>query len=172
MKALFEEKQKFTQWWLWLIVGSATLVVLVIFLEGVYKQLIVGEPWGEHPLSDDALITLSILAVTAMVLTLIAFFNTVLEIVVDRGSIKYRYFPLIRQWKRIEREEIQNFEARTFYLSGYGVKRDLRGNRSITIKGHRAVALTMQNGKTLMLGTQQPEEFLSALRKMKNSRVE
>jgi hypothetical protein len=45
---LFSERQRFTQWWLWLIlVGINTL-----FIYGLYKRLIIGEPVGTNPASD------------------------------------------------------------------------------------------------------------------------
>jgi len=52
MKIEFEESQKFGQWWLWLIL----IVVTAIPLYGVYIQLIVGEQFGDNPLSNLGLI--------------------------------------------------------------------------------------------------------------------
>lgn len=172
MKPLFEEKQRFTQWWLWLVIVSAAAVVFVIFGYGMYKQLVLGKQFGDKPVSDDSLIAFSLFMFTVIILMLLIFFNAVLEVTVDRLSVSYRYFPIIRNWRRIERETIQGFEVKTFYLKGYGVERDLRGNRTITVKGHTGIEITMLDGKRLMLGTQKPGEFLDALNKMKKGRVD
>ena len=43
-----KETQKFSQWWLWLIlIGIGILPIL-----GIYKQLIIGEKFGDKPMSD------------------------------------------------------------------------------------------------------------------------
>jgi hypothetical protein len=48
MKIMFREEQKFTQWWLWVI-----LIGVGIFpVFGIYKQLILGEKFGDKPMSD------------------------------------------------------------------------------------------------------------------------
>lgn len=170
MKPLFEEKQRFTQWWLWSIIVSAALVVFGIFGNAMWQQLVLGKPWGERPMPDDFLIMFTLFNITAVVVMLLVFFNAMLEVVVDKNSVSYRYFPLIRRWRRIERETIQSFAARDYYLKGYGIRYDLRGNKSVTVKGSSGVELTMLGGKKLLLGTQQPGEFLNALNKMMNRR--
>lgn len=134
----------------------------------MYQQFVLGKPWGDDPMSDDFLIILTLFNVTAVVVMLIIFFNATLEIVVDKNSISYRYFPVIRRWRRIEREIIESFEVQSYYLRGYGIHYDLRGNKSITVKGNSGVQLTMLGGKKLLLGTQHPGELVTALNQMKN----
>jgi hypothetical protein len=170
MKPLFEEKQRFTQWWLWAMVVSGALVVLGIFGDALWQQMILGKPWGENPMSDNGLVMLALFCATAVIVMLLIFTNSMLEIVVDKTSVTYRYFPLIRKWRRIEREAILSFEPRKNYLKGYGIHRDLRGNKTINVKGHDSIELIMTDGSKLTLGTQQPGEFLDALQKMKNRR--
>jgi hypothetical protein len=172
MKPLFEEKQRYTQWWLWLIISQAAILVIGVFFHALYVQLVLKEPWGNHPMSDDALIAFSLLMITSMVVMLLVFFNAVLEIVIDRSGVTYRYFPLIRKWRRIEREDILSYEAKTSYLKGYGIKYDIHGNKTISVKGFSGIDLHMSNGKRLTLGTQLPKEFLNALEKMKKGRAD
>ena len=46
MNIVFKETQKFSQWWLWLIlIGIGILPIL-----GIYKQLIIGEKFGDKPM--------------------------------------------------------------------------------------------------------------------------
>jgi hypothetical protein len=145
-------------------------MVIALFAYGMFQQLVLRQPWGDRPLSDDILIVNSILIISVMIIMLLVFFNSVLEVVVDRGSISYRYFPLIRSWRRIEKETIHSFEIKTYYMKGYGIHRDLRGNKTINVKGHVGIELTMLDGKRLLLGTQKPGDFLDALNKMKKGR--
>ena len=56
MKTEFTEEQKFTQWWLWVIlIGIGLLPVY-----GIYKQVIIGEDFGSKPLSNLGLIIFSV----------------------------------------------------------------------------------------------------------------
>jgi magnesium-transporting ATPase (P-type) len=45
---LFSEKQRFTQWWLWLIL----LVVNGLFVTAFYVQVINGKTFGDKPMSN------------------------------------------------------------------------------------------------------------------------
>jgi hypothetical protein len=172
MKTLFEEKQRYSQWWLWVITVSGAGVVLGIFGTGIFKQLVQGEPWGDKPLSDDMLIIISLLAVTAVISTLLIFFTSVLETIVERDSISYRFTPLIRNWRRIEKESILSFQKQTALRMTYGISKDLNGDRLINVKGRDCIMFIMHDGKKLLLGTQNALEFLNALNKMKNGRVD
>ena len=101
----------------------------------------------------------------------VIFFNSVLEIVVDKDSVAWRYFPLFRRWRRIEREEILGFEARNYYFRGHGFHRDFHGNKRVSVKGTQGIEITLAGGSKLTLGTQQQDEFLAALKKMKTRSV-
>ena len=61
MKTEFKEEQKFTQWWLWLIL--IPIGVLPIF--GIYKQMILGEMFEDKPMSDLGLIIGSVALISS-----------------------------------------------------------------------------------------------------------
>ena len=48
MKVEFQEEQKFTQWYLCVILIGVGMIPTF----GIYKQLIVGEEFGDKPMSD------------------------------------------------------------------------------------------------------------------------
>ncbi len=168
MKLLFEEKQRFTQWWLWILISCASIAGMATVAFGLWTQLVDGKPWGDKPMDDQNLVIFSVVMVTAMGALLLVFFNAMLEVQVDKNSVSYRFFPQIRQWRRLEREAIQRVEPVDFFLRGYGVKRDLRGNRIVAVKGTKAVKVILLDGKELVIGTQRPAELLAALKMMKN----
>ena len=172
MRNLFEEKQRFSQWWIWIIVAVPSVGLLLLFGNAIYQQMILGKPWGDRPLSDEMLIVVSLFAVTAMIVTLMAFFVSVLEIVVDKSGVSYKYFPLVRNWQRIEKEDIVSFRHRSDFAMSYGVQRDLSGNRTLNVKGRDTIEIVKTDGSTLRLGTQKPEEFVAAMNTMKNRRFE
>lgn len=170
MRPYFEERQRFTQWWLWLIVGATALAVTTGFVYGIISQIVLKRPWGTQPMTDEVLIVVSLVTISCTIGALLVFFNAVLEITVEHDSISYRYFPLIRSWRRIEKETIGDFSIRKYYLKGYGVKRDWDGLRIINVKGNMGIEITFHDGKKLLLGTQQPDELFQALKRMKQSR--
>jgi hypothetical protein len=58
-KILFAERQRFKQIWLWLIL----LGVNGLFIFGLIKQVIFGYQFGDKPMSNVALIIVTILSV-------------------------------------------------------------------------------------------------------------
>jgi hypothetical protein len=166
MGLYFEEKQMFTQWWLWLVVGATTIGVNAAFVYAVIQQLVMGVPVGDKPLGDEALLIMSVLVMTASTGMALLFFNSVLEVRVDNRSLEYRYPPIMRTWRRIEHSDIRDARLRKYYLAGYGIKRSLDGTRMLTVKGTDGVELSLESGTRLLIGTQRPEEFLAAVRRM------
>ena len=169
MKPYFEERQTFTQWWLWLIVGATTIGINVLFIQAVVQQLIMGTPWGREPMSDESLLILSVVVLTVSTGLSLLFFATVMEVRVDKRAIEYRYTPLIRSWRRIERESIRDVRRRRNYFMGHGVKRSWDGTRALSVKGIDGIELTLDGGSKIFLGSQQPEEFRSAVERMVKS---
>ncbi|HZY78445.1 MAG TPA: hypothetical protein VFE50_02910 [Cyclobacteriaceae bacterium] len=169
MKTLFEETQRFTQWWLWAIIGFVAAMIVVTFSIGLYTQFILNEPWGDKPLSDEMLLIVALFNISAMIGVLVLFYKSTLEIVVDKDGVSYRFPPLlIRNWRRIERENIESYDARRYYLRGYGIRWDLLGNKTVNVKGTMGIEFKLYKGRKLLLGTQHPNDFLAALDKMKN----
>ncbi|MBK8703740.1 MAG: hypothetical protein IPN33_08965 [Saprospiraceae bacterium] len=49
---LFTEKQRFTQWWIWLVL----LGINGLFLYAIFSQIIGGNTFGDNPMSDNGLL--------------------------------------------------------------------------------------------------------------------
>ncbi len=64
MKTEFKEEQKFTQWWFWLIFIGVALIPVY----GIYRQIILGEVFGNKPMSDTGLIVFAIISFGLLVL--------------------------------------------------------------------------------------------------------
>ena len=168
MSLYFEERQTFTQWWLWLIVGATTIGINILFIQAVVQQLIMGVPWGNKPMSDEGLVILSVVVLSASTGLSLLFFVTVMEVRIDKRAIEYRYAPLIRGWRRIERESIRDVRQRRSFI-GHGVKRTLDGTRHLSVKGLDGVELTLEGGSRIFFGTQQPDQFRSAVERLVKS---
>ena len=149
--------------------GATTIGINALFIQGVVQQLILGIPWGDQPLNDETLLILSVVILTVSTGLSLLFFVTMMEVRIDKRAIEYRYTPLIRSWRRIERESIRGFEQRNSYLVGHGVKRTFDGTRILSVKGAIGIELTLDGGSRIFFGTQQPEQFKSAVQRMVTS---
>jgi hypothetical protein len=87
---LFMERQKFNQWWLWLILVGVN--VLSIF--SVCKQLTAEQPFGDKP-SDIGLLILTGMTLLFTVL----FMNCRLETTIRKDGVYVRFFPFHLKFK-------------------------------------------------------------------------
>lgn len=166
----FKEQQRFDQWWLWVLLGTTDLIILYIFGHGYYEQLLLGNPWGDKPMSDTGLILVSLFAFTVLTMVNVLIFTTSLETRIDKRYIQYRYFPYVRRWKKVDRADLEKAYVRKYSpigeFGGWGYRALLRGsNKALNIKGNMGLQLVFKDGKRLLLGTQKPGQLKEVLEK-------
>jgi len=153
----FREVQRFRQAWYWAIQIPA--LALLSYL--VYRQLVLGKPVGDHPASNTALV---IIAATIAVFV-IWFFKLELITEVRDDVLEIRFRGLFVR-RVILLSEIRHFEAETYRpirdYGGWGVRRGLDG-MAYNVSGNRGVELKLGDGKSLLIGSQRPEELALAL---------
>ena len=157
MKIEFKEDQKFTQWWLWLIlIGTGTLPIL-----GIYKQLIIGEKFGDKPMSDFGLIIFAV-----FVFSLIAMFWFMrLKTEIDQDEIRMNFFPFVKKrvnWKEIKNAEIVNYG----FVGGWGIRLWTKYGTVYNMRGNKGLAIALTDGNKFLIGTQKPEELTTILEKI------
>jgi len=158
MKIEFKEEQKFTQWWLWIILIGIGL--LPIF--GVYKQLIIGEKFGSKPMSDIGLIFFAI-----FIFSLIALFLFMrLKTVIDKTGIKMSFFPFVKKkvnWNEIKSVKIVNYG----FIGGWGIRLWTKYGTVYNTKGEIGLAIELNNGKKFLIGTQKETELNKIVNEIK-----
>ena len=157
MNIVFKETQKFSQWWLWLIlIGIGILPIL-----GIYKQLIIGEKFGDKPMSDLGLIIFAL-----FVFSLIAMFWFMqLKTEIDQNEIRMHFFPLVKKrvnWKEIKNAEIVNYG----FVGGWGIRLWTKYGTVYNMKGNKGLAIALTDGNKFLIGTQKPEELTAILEKI------
>ena len=157
MRTEFKEVQKFTQWWLWLIIlGVATLPIY-----GIYKQLIIGEKFGTNPLSNNGLILFSI-----FVFFLISLFWLIkLTTQINNDEIKIKFFPFLT--KSIKWDTIKNAEIINYGFVGWGIKIGTKYGTVYNTKGKVGLAIELNNGKKYLIGTQKETELKKLINEIK-----
>lgn len=159
-ETLFTETQKFSQWWLWLIL----LGINGLFIFGVVKQVFGGQQFGDDPMSDTGL-----LIVTGFTLLLtITFFYTRLDTVIKRDGIYVRFLPFhfkarYYAWDTLTKSYVRQYSALSEY-GGWGLRLGLFGNgRALNVSGDKGLQLEFKDNKKLLIGTRKPEELVAVL---------
>lgn len=156
MRIEFKEQQKFTQWWLWLIlIGLGILPVL-----GIYKQLILGEKFGDYPMSN-----LELIIFCAVIFGLIVIFAFIrLKTEINQNEIKINYFPFVK--KKVKWKDIKSAKIVNYGFVGYGIRFGSNYGTIYNLKGNKGLAIVLKNGKKFMIGTQKETELNSVLTKV------
>lgn len=149
-KATFEESQRFSRWWLGLLVGG--------MVAGMAAALSDPDPnkyWG----------MVLVFVISGGVSLLIARVRLLTRI--DGYGIHYRFTGFMG-WKQIAWAEIDKAELRTYNAiteyGGWGYRRRwFKSGLALTVGGDRGIQLQLLNGKRILLGTHQPEEAAAAL---------
>ena len=159
MKVEFKEVQKFTQWWLWLILIGIGLMPIY----GIYKQLILGENFGSKPMSDFGLIIFCVL-----IFGFIAMFWIMRLITeIDENEIRMSFFPFTKKqvsWKEIKNIEIVNYG----FVGGWGIRIGTKYGTVYNTKGNKGLAIELTNGKKFLIGTQKETELNRIVKKHMN----
>lgn len=158
----FSETQRFSQWWIWLIL----LAINGVFLTGIGVQIFGGKPFGDKPMSDSGLIimTLLMLGITFLIMS----FR--LQTLVDNQGISVRFFPFHIKFKFYAWENISNAIIREYVpigeFGGWGIRQGFSANgRAYNVKGKIGLQLEFTNGEKLLIGTQKPEELEATIEK-------
>lgn len=162
---LFYEEQRFRQPWLWALLGTIALLLVGLFGYGLYQQLILGKPWGDKPMSDLVLVTVTILAWGVQGTILYLLFSMTLKVGVDTTNIYIHFTPFSK--RVIPLSDIQNCEARTYNplleYGGWGVRSSWRAGMAYNAMGDRGVQLQLKDGKKVLIGSQRSEELSAVI---------
>lgn len=155
----FTERQRFTAWWLWiLLLGAAALVWWAAWV-----QLVEGRPFGTNPASDWGMLLVWLLAGVALPwLFLAAQLRT--EVRDDGIHVRFRPFHLReRSWSF---DEIAGMEPRRYSpmkeFGGWGIRLGPAG-WAYNTSGDLGIQLVLRSGKRILIGTQDPDGFMAGV---------
>lgn len=154
----FKEEQKFTQWWLWLILIGIALIPIF----AIYKQLILGEKFGTKPLSDTGVILFAVI----MFLFLLLFYVMGLRTHIDKKEIRHAFFPFVKkttQWSDIKSAEVLDYG----FVGGWGIRIWSKYGTVYNVKGSKGLAIELNNGKKFLIGTQKEDELKRVVERAK-----
>lgn len=135
-RVYFKETQKFTQWWLWL---------LLLFVGALFFYA------GPANLGALILIVISLLFLSMRLIT-----------TVDEQGIRFRFFPFVKRTYRLD--EIRSARLVNYgFVGGWGIRLFTSYGTIYNVRGNKGLAVELKNGKKFCLGTQKPEELQKIL---------
>jgi hypothetical protein len=148
MKILFEEKQKFNQWWLWVILLVFPLLSIMPFNgDGInYNYVLIG------------------IAIPLM------FYFFELRTFVTKEGLHYQFFPFHFKKHLIKLDEIEKIEALQYSplgdYGGWGIRYGFKG-KAYNVSGNKGVKVHLTNERNILFGSQKHNELARALKKIK-----
>lgn len=143
MKYIFQENQKFTQWWVWACI-LVTVVSLAISVNNIYTVLFI-------------------------VFFIIFFYFLELRIKVTREELQYQFFPMHYRKYSINKNEIEKIEALKYKplgdYGGWGIRYAFKG-KCYNVKGNLGVKVFLKNGSYVLFGSQKNKELEKALKQI------
>lgn len=169
-RVLFSEEQRFTQWWLRVILILSLLSVFAPFVYGIYLQEVLHKPPGENPMTTEGLISTGISTLILVGIIIVLFVYARLKTRITTEYVMVAFPPFFRKWKKFSTAEIEKIEVRTYRAireyGGYGVKRKIRYGQSYTVSGKTGLQLYLKDGKKVLIGTQKKQAMKYAMEKL------
>lgn len=152
----FSEKQRFTQWWLWLLLSAVMIYTIYNFVE------------------DRQYFSTPELAISILIpiLVIILFLVIRLETKIDEQGISVRFFPFqitfrYYPWRNIKKAYVRKYSPLTEY-GGWGMRQGLFGKgKAYNVKGNQGLQIILNDDKKVLIGTQkfkEMEEFLTEIK--------
>ena len=142
MKTKFSEIQKFTQWWVWLIMGGLFIIPLTSFLLTGAKKAIV-----------------PFLIISGLNLF---FYLITLNVKIDNKGIRLVYFPFVNKYK--EWSEVKDVSVINYgFVGGWGIRFWTKYGTVYNVRGNKGLLVELNDGKTFVIGTQKEKELKEML---------
>ena len=155
MKIEFKEQQKFTQWWIWLLlIGLGAIAVY-----GIIQQFLFGIDFGDKPMSNIGLIIFTLFVFGFI------YFNWYMTLITEitNEGIKVRFVPFVK--KEIKWNELKSAKIINYGFVGYGIRLGSKYGTVYNMNGNKGLAVELNNGKKFVIGTQKELELKKVVEK-------
>lgn len=158
----FTEKQKFKQWWIWLILSG----INGLFLFGFFMQIVNGQPFGDKPMSNEGLIISTVL----VLLFTFLLSNLCLDTRINKEGIFVRFYPFQIRFRHYPWDSLTKCFVRQYSpiaeFGGWGYRFGFFGKgAAYIVSGDKGLQLEFKNKKKLLIGTNKPDELSELLKK-------
>ncbi|MEI7662056.1 MAG: hypothetical protein WCK34_07660 [Bacteroidota bacterium] len=164
----YSESQKFDQPGLWMALAVSGGIITSLFGFGIYRQILLGHKFGNHPMSDQGLIAVFLIVLLLFILLFLLLGFSKLTTLIDESGICFRFFPFQFKYKKIKWEMIAAISVvscnplREF--GGWGIRRNKNG-KAYNVSGDKGLQIRLKSGGTILIGTQNPRALNDFLTK-------
>jgi hypothetical protein len=153
-KSIFEEKQRFNQWWLWVLLVAVGIVPIGLQIFQLTTL--------QNPFSNGSAILSLVLTSFGTILVLVLFFGTTLHTKLDNAGVHVRLSPFHFKWRFYPWDTIKSFQVRTYNplyeYGGWGIKGS-KHDRAFNISGKEGLQLVFKDDNRLLIGTQKSQDL-------------
>tara|TARA_R110002012_G_scaffold294478_2_gene490646 strand:+ start:1876 stop:2337 length:462 start_codon:yes stop_codon:yes gene_type:complete len=146
-KIIFQETQRFTQWWLWLIIIGLVVVIMFQF------------NWDEDLL--DQLTIDKVMPSVIIGLILVLFLSLRLTTTITDDEITVRYIPFIKKvfkWSELSEAQVIDYG----FVGGWGIRLWTNYGTVYNVTGSKGLHIKMA-GRQYVIGTQKEKELQSSI---------
>lgn len=149
MKIEFKEEQQFTQWWLWVL-----LIAIGAFpVFGLYQQLVLGQKFGDKPMSDFGLIVFTVFVIGIIAMLRFATLKTE----IDAYQFRITFSPFTK--RKVQWQEVESAKIIKYGFVGWGIRLWTPYGTVYNTSGNMGLAIKLKNGKRFLVGTQKAKEL-------------
>ena len=168
----FVEVQYSRQPWLWAVVLLSVCSTVAIFGYLIIEQVVFGRPAGNHPMSNQGLLAVSLLVLLFDAGLVALFLGANLRTEVRQDGLYIRYRPFHFSFHRVPLQDVVQVQAITYSplreYGGWGIRYTKRG-KAYNPMGNRGVRLDYRDGRHLLIGSQRPDELAAATESLRSS---
>ena len=172
-KIVYKESQSFMFTWTWFVAVGVGIIALGLLFFQVITGYSLDSATDVGVKGNGEMIIVSI--VTLLVITGVIIFLSLqkLEIQVDDGTLRYKFFPYFFDYKTISKNKVSALYVRKYKpileYGGWGYRWRFRKGKAFTIRGKWGLQIEFSSGKKLLLGTQQPVELDKAIDQLRKN---
>lgn len=163
----FTETQKFTQWWLWLI------ILAPIILMGLRIVYVVTVLFGGYTPDESGNVSISWISgritIFQFVFLIIYLFTILflalskLKVVVTNNEIRISHLLFFK--KVIHLSDVIDHRITHYDFVGFGIRKTKKYGTVYNVKGKEGLEISLNNGHKYLIGSQKAEQFSKSLSK-------
>lgn len=166
LERTYIEHQSFRfTWSYWLC-----LALTLLFFYACFQQIILQQPFGNNPAPNSILVLCCLLMLS---LCALLHFSS-LQFQLDKQGLAVRFVPFINDWRKHAWQEIKDIRVVSYNpigdYGGWGI-RGAKNRRCYNISGKQGLEVLLQDGKHILIGTQQKDQLSLWLAATKTTRA-
>jgi hypothetical protein len=165
-RSVFYEVQRVREQGLMKVVLPAGLFLIAFFAYAMIRQLVLGEPFGDAPMSNRFLAVFGSAYIMLGVFLVWLYFSGKLITEVRSEGLFVRFYPFHRRARHVRFGDIEKCEVLTYRpirdFGGWGIRAGRMG-RAYNVSGNRGAYLTMKSGRRLLVGSQRADTLVGAI---------